>query len=350
VEDEALRPEIPASELPDGAAHLKMTSATTSASRMVIFSAEQLAADAENIVSTMGLNRSQPNVGAISLAHSYGFSNLVLPLLLHGVPLLLAESALPESVNKACSGPDRVTLAAVPALWKIWLDASSIAPGVRLAISAGAPLPLSTEEEAFRRVGLKIHNFYGSTECGGIAYDASDKPRADAACVGQALKNVRLKTADNGCLVVESGAVGIGYWPEPASSLGNGRFQTSDVAEIRDGSIFLTGRFTDQINVAGRKISPEVIEHSLSLHPAVKGSLVFGVPSHDHKVETIVAVVSLNRPVVATELRQFLVSRLPAWQVPREWRMVNELPVNERGKISRAQWREQYLKVTSPLE
>ena len=47
-----------------------------------------VAADPRKIVSTMGLRRDLPNLGVISMAHSYGFSNLVLPLLLHGIPLV----------------------------------------------------------------------------------------------------------------------------------------------------------------------------------------------------------------------------------------------------------------------
>ena len=57
-------------------------------------------ADAENIVATMGLRPDWPNLGVISLAHSYGFSNLVLPLLLHGIPLILAPVPLPARLMR----------------------------------------------------------------------------------------------------------------------------------------------------------------------------------------------------------------------------------------------------------
>jgi len=42
-----------------------------------------------------------------------------------------------------------------------------------------APLPLSLECAVFEQHGLKIHNFYGTTECGGIAVDASATPRTE---------------------------------------------------------------------------------------------------------------------------------------------------------------------------
>src|SRR5204863_4900590 len=113
---------------------------TTGVPRLVAFTAPQLMADAGNIVQTMGLRPDWPNLGVISLAHSYGFSNLVLPLLLHGIPLLLLDSPLPEAVRRSAELHPAITLAAVPALWRAWHEASAIPANVRLAISAGAPL------------------------------------------------------------------------------------------------------------------------------------------------------------------------------------------------------------------
>src|SRR5690606_33939850 len=90
--------------LPAGAVHLKTTSGTTRASQLIGFTAEQLAADADQIVATMGLRTDQPNLGVISLAHSYGFSNLVTPLLLGGIPLVLVPSPMPASLQAAAAG------------------------------------------------------------------------------------------------------------------------------------------------------------------------------------------------------------------------------------------------------
>jgi len=323
--------------------HLKITSATTGAARLVAFTGAQLQADADNIVATMGLRPDWPNLGVISMAHSYGFSNLVLPLLLHGIPLLMAPSPLPETVRRAAVGEAVLTLAGVPTLWRAWHEARAIPANVRLAISAGAPLPLELEAAVFKTCGLKIHNFYGSTECGGIAYDASHSPRTDANCVGQSMANVTLTVEDDGCLVVHGANVGQTYWPEPGHKLADGRFQTSDLAELRDGEVFLRGRAGDLINVAGRKVSPEAIERALREHDAVNGCLVFGVPSADaDRGETIVACVVAKPATSAEALRQFALGRLPAWQVPRDWWFVDSLAENQRGKVSRAAWRQRF--------
>ncbi len=87
LEPDQPRPDVPWPDAP--IVHVKTTSATTGRPRLIAFTAGQLAADAANLTRTMGLRPEWPNLGVISLAHSYGFSNLVTPLLLHGIPLIL---------------------------------------------------------------------------------------------------------------------------------------------------------------------------------------------------------------------------------------------------------------------
>jgi acyl-coenzyme A synthetase/AMP-(fatty) acid ligase len=281
------------------------------------------------------------------MAHSYGFSNLVLPLLLHGIPLLIAPSPLPEIFRQAINRakvPD-LTLPSVPALWRAWHTAGVIPANVRLAISAGAPLPLALETEVFSGTGIKIHNFYGSSECGGIAYDATPVPRTEESCTGKAMRNVDLQIGEAGCLEVRGNAVGETYWPAPSSALKAGCFRTSDLAEIVNGEVHLRGRLADQINVAGRKISPAAIEQALLEHEQVAGCLAFGVPSADaDRAEVIVACIVAKSPVTGEELKQFLLTKIPAWQIPREWWFVDSLDGNRLGKISRAQWRQEFFK------
>ena len=339
---EAGQPAASAMSAPAGCVHLKTTSGTTGTARFIAFRPEQLAADAENIMATMHLRPDWPNLGVISLAHSYGFSNLVLPLLLHGIPLILVPAPLPEIVRRAAEGESALTLAAVPAMWRAWHEVGAIPPNVRLAISAGAPLPLQLEEAVFGASRLKIHNFYGSSECGGIAYDHTDAPRTDETCAGAPMKNVSLKVAEDGCLEVRSRAVAETYWPQPEASVAARCFHTSDLAEISDGQVFLRGRASDQINVAGRKVSPVTIERTLFKHPLVSECLVFGVPSRaaERTEEIVAAVVSREREPA---LRQFALESLPAWQVPRHWWFVEALQTNARGKISRAEWRARWL-------
>ena len=342
LEDPQSRPQF--ERFPAGCAHLKTTSATSGAPRVIAFTETQLIADADNIVTTMRLRSDWPNLGVISLAHSYGFSNLVLPLLLHGIPLLLLNTNLPDAIRGASCHAERITLPAVPALWRAWHDAGSIPSNVHLAISAGAPLSLPLELQVFEATGVKIHNFYGASECGGIAYDRTSIPRTDATVVGSPMNNVEASLDENGCLMVRGKAVGETYWPEPEPNLAGGVYRTSDLAELKDGLVSLRGRASDLINVAGRKIRPEAIEQTLLAHPLVSDCLVFGIPSEEtDRTETIAVCVVSRAGATIEALKEFLQSQLPAWQVPREWAFTDSLPANRRGKLARAEWRQWFL-------
>lgn len=341
-----LEPGQPFPELPRPpaiVAHLKLTSGTTGTPRGVAFTAEQMAADADAIVRTMGLERGCPNLAVISLAHSYGFSSLVLPLLLHGIPLYLVPSPLPAALRAAAAavGNTPLTLPAVPALWRAWHDAGAIPASVRLAISAGAPLPLALEHGIFNRSGLKLHNFLGASECGGIAYDRTHLPRTLPRLAGQPVAGVHVSIDPDARLVVQGPAVGLGYWPAEDDALGSGRYRTGDLGEVLpDGSIVIHGRAVDVINVAGRKVSPETVEAELRLHPAVRECLVLGLPSGDARCEEVAAVVATAAAVAPEDLRDHLHGRLQPWQVPRRWFLVGQLEANARGKLSRAVWRQ----------
>jgi len=328
----------------DRFAHLKLTSSTTGPARMIGLSGDQMAADAGQIVATMGLHEDSPNLGVISLAHSYGFSNLVLPLLLHGIPLILLPSAFPAAVFQEASQWSDVSLPAVPALWQAWANGGKLPSSIRLAISAGAPLPVELERLLFERDGIKVHNFLGASECGGIAYDRTAEPRSDWAVAGTAMEGVQLHIADDGCLEVQSPSVADTYYPDSDDRLGGGIYRSGDLAEIApSGQIRLLGRSTDLINVAGRKVGPETIEVQIREHPAVADVLIFSVPEAGGRNEAIVAAVALTHPVSEMELRDFLARSLPSWQLPRRWWFLDEIPADVRGKRSRKLWRDRFL-------
>ena len=97
-------------------------------------------------------------------------------------------------------------------------------------------------------------------------------------------------------------------------------------------------------DVAGRKVLPTVIEKALREHEAVEDCLVFGVPSENaDRVDLIVACVNASRGTVKDELKQFLLQKLPGWQVPREWMFVKSFENNGHGRFSRAELRQNFL-------
>ena len=332
-------------ELPADVCHLKITSGSSGQRRCVMFQASHLVADVTQITSTMHLHSARPNLAVISLAHSYGFSNLVLPLLLHGIPVWFLENPLPEALRCALSQspPDtRFTLPAVPAMWRAWHRSDVDFSRLAFAISAGAPLPMELEQAEYIRSGLKIHNFYGSSECGGIAFDAMPQPRSDASLAGTPLDGVSVSLHD-GCLRVKSPATGLGYVGSPEAWT-PGYFQTQDLASIHEnGSIHLLGRSGDVISVAGYKVAPEMVEDAVQRIAGVRFCVAFGVPSTDPvRQEEIVVCVNHDPNHSLTGIRQAL-AKLPSACIPRHWSSCPDLTPDSRGKLSRPAWRKRWL-------
>lgn len=320
MEKEAPDPELPVI-FPEGTAHLKLTPGIAGKPRAVFFSEEQIAADADRLADAMGLRHELPNLAAASVTHSYGFSSIVLPLLLHGVPVHAVEVPFPRVVADALAAHEGMTVPAVPSMWKAW-HRSGILKGAKIAmaISAGAPLSLELETAVHESCGLKLHNFYGTSECGGISFDGSSRPRSSAADLGTPLDGVAVTVHESGRLLVTSSSVALGCQEtREGELLGGGKFLTQDYGRPENGRLVLESSGAESINVAGRKIGPAKIEAALMGTGRVARVKIFGVPSHDpERVEEITALVELKGGSL-DELRHMLSSRLAGWELPRHW-------------------------------
>ena len=315
---------------------LKLTSGTTSAPRAIRFRAHQLLADCDHICATMGFGPDDLNFGAIPFSHSYGFSNLLTPLLCRGVPLVASDERLPRAIFDGLASSGATVFPGLPVFFQklAELENAPALPRLRLCISAGAPLPRLVGGRFTARFGLKIHTFYGASECGGIAYDASDEARYEDGFVGTAMSGVAISPLEDGRIAVRSAAAGDGYFPESDdATLRDGCFVPGDLVEWTPRGLAIVGRAADFINVAGRKLSPAAVERGLLECPGVREAVVFGVPSALRGEEAVACVA--GEGIDAASVLRFCHERLSPWQVPRDVWIVPEIAANERGKISR---------------
>ena len=331
---------------------LKITSGTTSAPRAVRFQASQLLADSENICETMGLTDLDLNYGVIPISHSYGFSNLITPLLARGVRLVVSRDRMPRAVIDGLASTGASVFPANPVFFQklAELDNAPRLPALRLCISAGAPLTRGAAAGFTGNFGLKIHTFYGSSECGGIAYDAGDDRTYEDGFVGTPLRGVEIthRVEEGGPIEVRSAAVGDGYFPlENRKALGDGCFVPADVVRRTERGLFLVGRTSEVINIAGRKLNPLEVEARLVEYPGVKQAVVFGVESALRGEEPVACVA--GQDLTRDDLLRFCQETLSPWQVPRDVWLVDEIPTNERGKINRRTLAESYQAQRFPL-
>ncbi|HEV2095119.1 MAG TPA: class I adenylate-forming enzyme family protein [Chthoniobacterales bacterium] len=319
---------------------MKVTSGTTAAPRAIRFGSDQLLADCNQICETMGIATSDLNFAVIPFSHSYGFSNLITPLLTRGIPLVLIRDRLPRALLEGLATTNATIFPGMPVFYQSFcqMDQVPVLPALRLCISAGAPLPLAVAQQFRTKFGLAIHSFYGSSECGGICYDREALLEIPG-FVGPPMRGLSLEKLEPevrvGRVSVRSEAVGDGYFPAPDEErLGAGRFIPDDLLVATKEGFQITGRVSDLINVAGKKVNPAEIEAVLLAHPAVRDVIVFGRAS-TLRNEEVAACVVVDAPVTEADLLRVCRQKFSGWQVPKTIFFTDSIPVNERGKVSR---------------
>ena len=335
-----------------GAAVLKLTSGTTGQPKATWTTEAQLLADAAHIIDGMGIRPDDVQLGVIPLSHSYGIGNLVLPLLLQGTSVTLRESFIPHQLPFDAATWGARVFCGVPYMFEHLLQhppASGWPPSLTHLISAGARLEPTVRRDFHRMFGVFIHSFYGTSETGGIAFDAeggeASGDRPGDAVVGRPLPgvSVELRTIDaqgpsEGRVHVRSAAVSTGYVGPGAEreSFVDGGFLTGDVARLDEaGRLVLIGRMSNFVNVAGRKVQPEEVERVLRSMPQIADAHVCGVADATRGELLVACVVARGAPPTIFDVRQHCSRYLSPHKLPRWLLTLETFPRTERGKLDR---------------
>src|ERR1017187_280431 len=138
------------------------------------------------------------------------------------------------------------------------------------------------------------------------------------------------------------------YWGNPQATRDKfiGDWMTTGDQGVMDdeGYISFVGRDDDVITSAGFRIGPGEIEDCLIRHPAVALAAVVGKPD-PVRTEIVKAFVVLKSGVagtdaLATEIQDFVRTRLSAHEYPREVAFIAEMPMTTTGKVIRRLLRE----------
>jgi long-chain acyl-CoA synthetase len=163
---------------------------------------------------------------------------------------------------------------------------------LRVAISGGAPLDQGVARLLIG-LGLPLVEGYGLTEAAPVvAANGLDDNLPGS--VGRPLQGVEVKLTPEGELLVRSPSMMTVYWKDDAKTARTldptGWLSTGDVAEIRDGRIFIRGRLREMIVLSiGEKVNPNVVEAELTRDPLFEQAVVVG-----NRRPYLVAVIVLN--------------------------------------------------------
>jgi long-chain acyl-CoA synthetase len=327
---------------------LKLTSGSTDLPKAAVASERHLINDGRHVVEAMGILPTDVNFACIPLSHSYAIGNIVMPLLWQGTAVALGESFNFSSFVRDVTVSGATVLPGVPFIFQRikLLDAIEKLPqSLRLLITAGARIDAETVSWFRRRLDRKVHSFYGTSETGGISYDDSDDVH-DPVHVGRALPETTVSVrpiergSHDGRLFVTGTAVASGYACDEhsgqATSFRDGGFLTGDLGQIGEGGlVFLTGRVSELVNVAGRKVDPSEVERKLLELPGVAEARVLGMPCDTRGQQVVAFIVRDDPGVTALAIRQCCAETLSSYKIPRRFVFVDRLPLDARGKIDR---------------
>ena len=150
---------------------------------------------------------------------------------------------------------------------------------MRLAVVGGAALDPQIAQ-TFIGLGLPVLQGYGMTEASPVI-SVNREDDNDPESVGPPLPGVEVKLGAGGELLAHGGNVMQGYWHNDAATKAaidaEGWLHTGDIAEIRNGKIYLRGRLKDILVMSnGEKLPPQDAEFAVLHDPVFEQVMLVG--------------------------------------------------------------------------
>ncbi len=360
-------PPEPAQPFPDidpenDLALLAFTSGSTGLPKAVMVTHRNIQSNTEDIIQSLRITDRDRVMAVLPLSYCFGLSLLHTHLRAGGSVVLSPSFMFPEKVLDEMEARGCTGFAGVPSTYQILLRKTTFArrrfPALWSLQQAGGKLPSSMIAElAAVQPDVKLFVMYGQTEATArlSCLDPEMLP-ARLGSIGRGLASTRLEVLKEDGTPVQPGSDEVGeivasgpnitrgYWRSPeetARFFRNGRLYTGDLACVdRDGFIFVVDRARDFIKSAGNRISPQEVEGIISAHPDVLHVAVVGVVDALFGEAIAAFIVPRSRTILnEDQIRAYCNERLPNHKVPQYVYLVDSLPMNEFGKVLKANLR-----------
>lgn len=310
--------------VPQGTALVVVTSGSTGAPKGVELSHAALTASTRASVRRLGCERGEVWLGCLPVAHIAGFQT-ILRSRAGGVDPVLHERFDPRAIARET----RVSwISLVPTQLGRLLEAGTDLARFRGVLLGGAKASHSLLERA-EQAGARVTVSYGMTEtCGGCVYD------------GIPFEGVEIGSLHDGRLRIRGPVLARGYRGDSAATgraFRDGWFVTSDLGRVVDGKVEVFARADDVIVTGGEKVVARHVAEALRSLSVVADAAVVGRPDEEwgELVVAIVVPADPDDPPSLDELRSALERDLPPASLPRALGVVDDLPRDELGKLSR---------------
>jgi O-succinylbenzoic acid--CoA ligase len=250
-----------------------------------------------------------------------------------GVPCTVHDGFDLDAVAHSPRRDGTTIVSLVPTTLRRLLDANAPLQQFRRVIVGGAPCAPSLRSRAAIR-DVNVVDAYGLSETwGGFVLD------------GKPIDGAEVRLAADDEILVRGPMVMHGYRLDPehtAEVLDDGWLRTGDVGAFdTDGHLKVVDRLKDLIITGGVNVSPTEIEGVLTHHPDVEEVCVVGMTDEEWGERVVAFVVPRPRARPSLDdLREFARNQLSSPNLPREIRVVNEIPRGASGKPLRRLLRE----------
>ncbi len=226
------------------------------------------------------------------------------------------------------------------------------ASGIRSIICAGSKLDARTLEAARRWApNATIFEYYGASELSfvsGAGLAPGQQPEQRGTGIGKPFPGVEIRILDDGGaplpdgtdgnICVRSGMVSDGYlWGDDGQALQSfdGWHTVGDQGYLDGGTLHMLGRRSDMIITAGTNVYPHEVELALASVPGVAAAVAAGLADDLRGQKVVAGIVPSHGGLTATQLKAGVEDVLARSKRPLEYFALAELPVTDRGKISR---------------
>ncbi|HIF96997.1 MAG TPA: long-chain fatty acid--CoA ligase [Myxococcales bacterium] len=343
-------------ECPDESLHssvLLQSSGTTGYPKLVCREMPSLLAVGRNLVDVLELCPADRMLVTISLCHSYGIDLALMAATIAGSEIELHPQYSPTTTRSSLDEGKITVWPGVPLMF----DTSSrgtagpISHQLRLAISAGSPMPVRVYDQFVAAFNIPIGQIYGTSEFGSVFYNSPSIFPFDPAAVGRPLEGVEariislerpdidepMKSGQAGEVAIRAPSMMTQYLDAQEGPDGQGFLRTGDIGSVDErGVLRLSGRVKLLIDVGAQKVNPLEVEAIIALHPSVSESVVVALPYSD-TADRLKAIVLARegKSVDIAELRAHLREHLIAYKIPRVIEVRKELPRSPSAKILR---------------
>jgi len=306
---------------------------------------------------TLGVNEQDLTIAVPKLFFGYATgTNLLFPFAVGAATALFSERSTPDKLFEVIAKYRPTILTTVPTMINGMLNAEGAAShnlsSLRFCYSAGEALPVELYRRWLKTFGVEIYDGIGSAEMFHI-YITNRPGDVKPGSLGRIVEGYEAKivdaegaevaTGEMGTLRIKGDSASLCYWnahEKSKETFAGDWCMTEDQFHVdQDGYYWYHGRTDDMLKVSGVYVAPAEIENCLLQHEAVRECAVTAHDTGDGLIKPKAFIVLRDsyqaNTELATEIKEFVKSRIALYKYPRWVEFVPSLPKNDRGKIDR---------------